>query len=285
MNNSASNIRNDKLFKGFGLFTTIMAICFLAIFLFFILYMGLDRLSWDFITRLPSRFAERTGIYTAIAGTIWIMVLVTIFALPIGIGAAIYLEEYGSKSRLSNFLEINISNLAGVPSIIYGLLGLEVFVYFAGFGNSVLAGALTLSLLVLPIIIVATREAVRAVPSSIKEASVAMGASKWQTIWYQTLPASVGGIITGVILAVSRAIGETAPLIVIGALAYVPFTPVGIMDKFTVIPIQIYNYVSRPQHDFIVAAAAAIIVLLIITFVMNGIAVYLRNRWQKKMDF
>lgn len=285
MSSLLSNTQKDKMFRGFGIFTTLFAIAILGIFLGFILYMGLGRLSWDFITGLPSRFAEQTGIYTAIVGTIWIMVLVTIFALPIGIGAGIYLEEYGTDSKLDTFLEINISNLAGVPSIIYGLLGLEVFVYFAGFGNSILAGALTLSLLILPIIIVATREAVSSVPSSIKEASVAMGASKWQTIWHQTLPASIGGIITGVILAVSRAIGETAPLIVIGALAYVPFTPQGLLDKFTVLPIQIYNYVTRPQHDFVIAAAATIIVLLFITFVMNGIAVYLRNRWQKKMNF
>ncbi len=285
MNSPLTNTRKDKLFKGFGIITTVTAIAILAVFLGFLLYMGLDRLSWEFISSLPSRFANQTGIYTAIIGTVWIMVLVTLFALPVGIGAGIYLEEYGSGSRLDNFLEINISNLAGVPSIIYGLLGLEVFVYFLAMGNSILAGALTLSLLILPIIIVATREAVRAVPSSIKEASVAMGASKWQTTWHQTLPAAVGGIITGVILAVSRAIGETAPLIVIGALAYVPFAPSGLLDQFTVIPIQIYNYVTRPQHEFVITAAAAIIVLLFITFVMNGIAVYLRNRWQKKMDF
>lgn len=285
MNSPLKNTHKDKLFKGFGIFTTLAAIGVLGVFLVFLLYMGLDRLSWEFITGLPSRFPKQTGIYTAIVGTIYIMILVTIFALPVGIGAGIYLEEYGTGSKLDTFLEINISNLAGVPSVIYGLLGLEVFVYFAGWGNSLLAGALTLSLLILPIIIVSTREAVSAVPSSIKEASVAMGASKWQTIWHQTLPASIGGIITGVILAVSRAIGETAPLIVIGALAYVPFVPQSIFDKFTVVPIQIYNYVTRPQHGFVVAAAAAIIVLLFLTFLMNGIAVYLRNRWQKKMDF
>lgn len=285
MSKNISENYKDKLFKGFGMFTTLAAIGVLGIFLAFILYMGLERISWDFLTGLPSRFPYETGIYTAIVGTIYIMVLVTIFALPVGIGAGIYLEEYGTGTMWDTFLEINIANLAGVPSVIYGLLGLEVFVYFAGLGNSILAGALTLSLLILPIIIVATREAVSAVPSSLKEASVAMGASKWQTIWHQTLPASIGGIITGVILAVSRAIGETAPLIVIGALAYVPFIPQGLMDKFTVIPIQIYNYVTRPQHGFVVAAAASIIVLLFITFLMNGIAVYLRNRWQKKMDF
>ena len=180
-------------------------------------------------------------------------------------------------------LEINISNLAGVPSIIYGLLGLEVFVRIMNLGASVLAGSLTLSLLILPIIIVATREAIKAVPTSIKDASYALGASKWQTIWYQILPASSGGILTGVILALSRAVGETAPLIVIGALAYVPFAPSTPMDEFSVLPIQIFNWISRPQHGFIENAAAAIIILLLITFVMNGIAVYFRNKWQKKL--
>jgi len=208
-----------------------------------------------------------------------------VISFPIGVGAGIYLEEYGKKNKLSTFLEINIANLAGVPSIIYGLLGLEVFVRLAKMGNSILAGSLTLSLLILPIIIVSTREALRAVPKTIKDASFAMGASKWQTIWKQVLPASFGGILTGVILAISRAVGETAPLIVVGALAYVPFAPTGPFDEFTVLPIQIFNWVSRPQHEFVINAAAAIIVLLSITFVMNGIAVYLRNRWQKKVSW
>lgn len=179
-------------------------------------------------------------------------------------------------------LEINISNLAGVPSIIYGLLGLEVFVRIMDLGASVLAGSLTLSLLILPIIIVATREAIKAVPTSIRDASYALGASKWQTIRHQVLPASGGGILTGVILALSRAVGETAPLIVVGALAYVPFAPTSPTDQFSVLPIQIFNWISRPQHGFIENAAAAIIILLLITFVMNGIAVYFRNKWQKK---
>lgn len=237
------------------------------------------------MTSLPSRFAERSGIYTAWAGTLWVMVCTTLISFPVGVGAGIYLEEYGKKGRLSTLLEINIANLAGVPSIIYGLLGLEVFVRFMKMGSSILAGALTLSLLILPIIIVATREAVRAVPKTIKEASFALGASKWQTIWNQTLPASFGGILTGVILAISRAVGETAPLIVIGALAYVPFAPSGPLDEFTVLPIQIFNWVSRPQHEFVINAAAAIIVLLLITFVLNGVAVYLRYRWQQKLKW
>jgi phosphate transport system permease protein len=206
-------------------------------------------------------------------------------AFPLGVAAGVYLEEYGKKSHLSSILEVNISNLAGVPSIIYGLLGLEIFVRIFQMGNSVLAGAFTLALLVLPIIIVATREAIRAVPPSIRAASYGLGATKWQTIWHQVLPSALGGILTGVILAISRAVGETAPLIVVGALAYVPFAPSSPMDEFTVMPIQIFNWVSRPQHGFTINAAAAIIILLIITFVMNGIAVYLRNKWEKKISW
>lgn len=283
MNKELSSRYKDKIFKGIGITATVSCLLILGIFLAFILYQGIDRLSWDFLMSLPSRFAERSGIYTAWLGTLWIMVLTTAISFPIGVGAGIYLEEYGRKNTLSTFLEINIANLAGVPSIIYGLLGLEVFVRIMRMGNSILAGALTLSLLILPIIIVSTREAIRAVPKSIKEASVALGASKWQTIWNQILPASFGGILTGVILAVSRAVGETAPLIVVGALAYVSFAPRNLLDEFTVLPIQIFNWVSRPQHEFVVNAAAAIIVLLMITFALNGIAVYMRYRWQKKM--
>jgi len=285
MNKERSIRYKDKIFKGMGITATVSCLLILLIFLGFIVYQGMDRLSWDFMAGLPSRFAEQSGIYTAWIGTLWVLVLTTIISFPVGVGAGIYLEEYGKKSRLSNFLEINIANLAGVPSIIYGLLGLEVFVRLANMGSSILAGALTLSLLILPIIIVSTREAIRAVPKTIKEASMAMGASKWQTIWNQTLPASFGGILTGVILAISRAVGETAPLIVVGALAYVPFAPTGPLDEFTVLPIQIFNWVSRPQHEFVINAAAAIIVLLLITFVLNGIAVYLRNRWQKKVSW
>lgn len=285
MNNRNTSRRNDKLFRGIGITATLSCLLILLIFIGFILYEGMGRLSIDFLMSLPSRFAEESGIYTAWIGTVWVLVLTTLFSFPVGVGAGIYLEEYGKKSKLSTLLEINITNLAGVPSIIYGLLGLEVFVRLAKMGNSILAGALTLSLLILPIIIVSTREAIRAVPKSVKDASRALGASKWQTIWKQILPASFGGILTGVILAVSRAVGETAPLIVVGALAYVPFAPTGPLDEFTVLPIQIFNWVSRPQHEFVINAAAAIIVLLFITFLMNGIAVYLRNRWQRKINW
>jgi phosphate transport system permease protein len=285
MNNAQTNRIKDKIFRVIGISATWVGIIVLAIFMGFILYMGLDRLSFDFLTSLPSRFAEKSGIYTAWIGSLWIMVLTTLISFPVGVGAGIYLEEYAKNSRLNTILEVNIANLAGVPSVIYGLLGLGLFVRLAHFGNSILAGAMTLALLILPIIIVSTREAIRSVPNSLREASQGLGATKWQTIWYQILPASFGGILTGVILAISRAVGETAPLIVVGALAYVPFIPKGPLDEFTVLPIQIFNWVSRPQHEFVVNAAAAIIVLLCITLLMNGIAVYLRHRWQQKMKW
>lgn len=284
MNNIQKNRLKDQIFKIWGIGCTLIGLVILFFFIGDILIDGVRRIDWDFITNLPSRKAEKSGIFTALMGSIWILFLTTLIALPLGVAAGIYLEEYSKKGRLSALLEINISNLAGVPSIIFGLLGLEVFVRVMSLGASVLAGSLTLSLLILPIIIVATREAIKAVPSSIKDASYALGASKWQTIWYQVLPASSGGILTGVILALSRAVGETAPLIVIGALAYVPFAPSSPMDEFSVLPIQIFNWISRPQHGFIENAAAAIIILLLITFVMNGVAVYFRNKWQKKLS-
>jgi phosphate transport system permease protein len=282
MNRIKKNRLKDQMFKAWGIFCTLLGIVLLAIFIGSILIDGIQRIDWDFITNLPSRKAERAGIFTALMGSVWILVLTTIIALPVGIAAAIYLEEYANKSKLSSLLEINISNLAGVPSIIYGLLGLEIFVRVIQMGSSVLAGSFTLALLILPIVIVSTREALKAVPKSVRDASYALGASKWQTVSRQLLPASSGGILTGVILALSRAVGETAPLIVIGALAYVPFAPSSPMDEFSVLPIQIFNWISRPQHGFEVNAAAGIIILLLITFVMNGIAVYFRNKWQKK---
>ena len=282
MNSIQKNRLLDNAFKYWGIFCTIIGLVLLSVFIGDILIDGLRRIDWSFITNLPSRKPEKSGIYTALMGSIWILLLTSLIAIPIGVAAGIYLEEYSKKNKLSGLLEINISNLAGVPSIIYGLLGLEVFVRIMNLGASVLAGSLTLSLLILPIIIVATREAIKAVPKSISDASFALGASKWQTIWNQILPASSGGILTGVILALSRAVGETAPLIVVGALAYVPFAPSNPMDEFSVLPIQIFNWISRPQHGFIENAAAAIIILLLITFIMNGIAVYFRNKWQNK---
>ncbi|MCB0429912.1 MAG: phosphate ABC transporter permease PstA [Flavobacteriales bacterium] len=285
MNSTRVNRIKDKAFKVFGICCTMLGLVVLAVFIIDILMDGLPRLDIDFLTSLPSRRASKAGIKTAWAGTAWILGLTTMIAFPLGVMAGIYLEEYGKKSRWASFLEVNIANLAGVPSVIYGLLGLQIFGRVLGLGNSLLSGALTLSLLILPIVIVATREALRAVPKTVKEASLAMGATKWQTIYHQMLPASMGGIITGSILALSRAVGETAPLIVIGALAYVPFVPKGPMDEFTVLPIQVFNWVSRPQKEFLVNAAAAIIVLLAITLLMNGIAIYLRNRWQRKVKW
>lgn len=285
MNNITINRLKDKIFSATGLLSTIIGLLLLFIFIGDIIIEGMHRIDWGFLTSLPSRHPEKAGIYTAMMGTVWVLFSTALISFPIGVGAGVYLEEYATQGRLSRILEINISNLAGVPSIIYGLLGLQIFVRLFGLGSSILAGSMTLSLLILPIIIVATRESIKAVPQSIKDASFAMGASKWQTIYFQVLPASIGGILTGIILALSRAVGEAAPLIVVGALAYVPFAPKTPMDEFSVLPIQVFNWISRPQHGFITNAAAAIIVLLVFTFIMNGIAIYLRNRWQKKMQW
>lgn len=285
MNNVKRNRYIDTAFKYVGVFCTLFGIVMLVIFIGNILIDGLTRIDWDFLTNLPSRRASKAGILTAWTGTAWILALTAIIGIPLGVSAGIYLQEYGAKNRLAKIVELNIANLAGVPSIIYGLLGIEIFVRVMNLGGSLLAGALTLALLILPVIIVATREALKAVPNSLREASYAMGATKWQTIWNQVLPAASGGILTGIILALSRAVGETAPLIVIGALAYVPFVADSPMDEFTVLPIQIFNWVSRPQEEFLTNGAAAIIVLLVITFLMNGIAVYLRNKWQKKISW
>lgn len=273
---------SDRAFKLLGLLVTLAGLVILGIFLYQIFSKGLARVDWQFITSLPSRFAERAGIFTALMGTLWIMVLTAIFAIPLGVMAAIYLEEYAKRTRFGNILEINISNLAGVPSIIYGILGLEVFARTLHLGNSLLTGSLTLALLVLPIIVVSTREALKAIPTSLREGSYALGASKWQTIYRIILPSAAGNILTGVILALSRAVGEAAPLIVAGALVYVPFAPSSPMDNYSVLPIQIFNWISRPQKVFETNAAAGIIVLLLVTFLLNGIAIYYRNQLQKK---
>jgi phosphate transport system permease protein len=286
----------DKAFSVVGLFATLVGLIVLLMLLVNILADGLPRLSWQFLTSYPSRKPQDAGILSAWVGTAWLMLLTGIIAFPIGVAAATYLEEYGKKNWITAMIEINIANLAGVPSIIYGLLGLGLFARWMHLGRSILAGALTLSILVLPIVILASREALRTIPSSIREASYALGASKWQTIRNQVLPAAMPGILTGAILAMSRAIGETAPLITLGALTYVAFLPTspisleppfihiqGLFDSFTALPIQIFNWVSRPQKAFSVNAAAGIVVLLLITFIMNGIAVYLRHRYQKKI--
>ncbi|WP_118196368.1 phosphate ABC transporter permease PstA [Albibacterium indicum] len=272
----------DRLFRIYAIACTSFALLMLAVLLIDILIKGVTRLDWSFFMNLPSRHPEQAGIYTALAGMVSLLLFTLIVALPIGILAGIYLQEYGQKNRLAKFIEINISNLAGVPSVIYGILGLQVFVRMANLGNSILAGSLTLSLLIMPIIIVSTREAIKAVPDSLRQAAYGLGATKWQTIRRVVLPASFGGIMTGIILSTSRAIGETAPLIVVGALAYVPFIPEGPLDQYTSLPIQIFNWTTRPQHGFVINAAAGIIVLLLFTFILNGIAIYLRNKWYKK---
>ncbi len=275
----------DNIFRYFGIACTLFGLVMLGFFLFSVLREGLPRLNAQFFTSLPSRKPENAGILIPLLGTMWIMVLTSLVAIPLGVASGIYLEEYGKKNRLASLIEINITNLAGIPSIIYGLLALEVFVRILGLGKSLLAGSLTLALLILPIIIVATREALKAVPRTIREGSFALGATKWQTTWHQVLPAASGGIVTGVILAISRAIGETAPLIVIGAMLYITTVPTSPMDDFSVLPIQIFNWLSRPQKGFIINATAAIIVLLAITFLLNGIAIWLRNRWQQKVKW
>lgn len=280
MNNEVKKKLTNNLFVTLALIATSIALLTLAVLVITIGITGVSRIGIDFLTDLPSRKPEQAGIYTAWVGTLWILITTLLIAFPIGVGAGIYLEEYSKKNWLSNFIEINISNLAGVPSIIYGLLGLELFVRFLGLGQSIIAGSLTLALLILPVIIVSTREALKTVPKTIREASFALGASKWQTTKMSVVPSAFGGILTGIILALSRAIGETAPLIVTGALTYVPFTPKSIFDSYTVLPIQIFNWVSRPQHGFAINAAAAIIVLLLITFILNAGAIYLRNKWQ-----
>jgi phosphate transport system permease protein len=285
MNSSQKNRIKDTVFKIFAIACTAFGLIMLAVLLYSVISKGFTRIDLDFIINLPSRRAENAGIYTALLGMIWVLVLTILIAFPIGISAGIYLQEYGKSNRLANFIEINISNLAGVPSIIYGILGLEFFGRILGLGNSILTGSLTLSLLVLPLIIVSTREAIKAVPKSIREAAYGLGATKWQTIYSIVLPSSFGGIMTGLILAISRVVGETAPLIVIGALVYVPFAPSNPMDEFTVLTIQIFNWVTRPQAGFVTNAAAAIIILLLFTFMMNGMAVILRNKYNKRTRF
>lgn len=285
MNNTRINRLIDNIFKYYGIFNTFLGLVLLAVFIFIIVKSGWHRLDFDFITSLPSRFPEKAGIFTALAGTMWMLGLTIVFSVILGVSAGIYLEEYARKGWFSKLLEINISNLVGVPSIIYGILGLAFFNRYLGLGGSLLAGSLTMSLLIVPIIIVTTRESLKAVPKTIKEGAYALGATRWQAIWKQQLPAASGSIVTGVILALARAIGEAAPLIVVGALVYVPFIPQSPLDDYSVLPIQIFNWTSRPQAEFQTNASAGIIVLLFLTFLMNGVSIYLRNRWQKKVKW
>jgi phosphate transport system permease protein len=273
----------DWSFQTAALVVLVVALGSLALLIADVVGDGGWRLDWQFLTSMPSRRAADAGIYNALIGSIFVIALTGALSLPVGVAAAIYLEEYGGRSKMARLIEINIANLAAVPSIIYGLLGLGLFVRTMAMGRSVLAGAATLALLVLPVVILSTREALRTVPKSIREGSYALGATKWQTVWNQVLPMALPGILTGLILSLSRAIGETAPLITIGALTYVPFAPDGIWSAFTVLPIQIFNWVSRPQADFKANAAAGIIVLLVMLIVMNATAIFLRDRFQRQV--
>ncbi|QED48643.1 phosphate ABC transporter permease PstA [Cytobacillus dafuensis] len=270
------------LFKSLFFAATLFGLLVLGILLYRIFTQGIDYLDMQFLQSLPSRKPEQAGVKTALIGTIWLMAVVTPISLFLGVGTAIYLEEYAKKNRFTSFIQVNISNLAGVPSIVFGLLGLTVFVRALSLGTSVLAAGLTMSLLVLPIIIVASQEAIRSVPKELREASFGMGATKWQTIVHVVLPAAIPGILTGGILALSRAIGETAPLVVLGLPLFLAFLPKSVFDMFTVLPMQIYNWTGRPQAEFQSLAAAGIIVLLVMLIIMNSIAVLIRNKYQKR---
>ena len=273
-----------RVFHGLCLLSVTVALGALVVLLIYLVVQGVTRIDWSFLTSFASRYPEQAGIKAAMLGSIYVVIVAGAVAFTLGVATALYLEEYAARSTFARIAKINISNLAGVPSIVYGLLGLQIYVHSLHLGKSVLAGGCTLALLILPIVIVAAGEAVRSVPPSLREGSYALGATRWQVIWHMVIPQAFPGILTGVILAVSRAIGETAPLIAMGALTFVPFTPDSPLSRFTVLPIQIFNWTSRPQAGFQEAAAAGIIVLLVILLVMNAGAVILRNRFQNKWE-
>ncbi len=271
----------DKIFEMLFLIGLLTGLFVLALLLFKIGYDGLHRFfTSSFLTETPSRFAEQGGIRPAIFGSLLLGLIVIAIAVPIGVGAALYLEEYAPKTWWAAFIEINISNLAGVPSIVYGLLGLGVFNYLLGFGPTLISGALTLSLLSLPVIIVTAREAIRAVPDSLRNASYGLGTTKWQTIQHHVLPYAIPGILTGMIISVSRAIGDAACLIVVGAVSFLTFNP-GLSERFMALPIQIFSYITRPEPGFANAAAATIIVMLLVILALNGMAIYIRQRFSQ----
>ncbi len=294
----AARKRMDALFAVIGLLATLVGLITLTALLLDLASDGIKRMDWVFLTSYPSRFPERAGILSAWVGTSIVMFVTALTAVPLGIAAGVYLEEYAPTNWLTGIIEINIANLAGVPSIVYGLMALGLFVYQFNLGQSILTAGLTLALLILPIVIVATRESIRAVPPSMREAALALGATKWQTTRDHVLPYSLGGILTGVIIALSRAIGETAPLITIGALTFIAFLPESpisaeypfvslewLKSGFTVMPIQMFNWVSRPQQAFHLNAAAAGLVLMLMTLIMNAIAIYFRYRFRKRINW
>ena len=290
--------RWDLIFMITGSFALMIAVLtFLALFAH-MLFDGMPRLSWNFFTSFPSRRAESAGILSAWVGTTLVMLVTAVSAVPLGIGSGIYLEEYAPKNWITEIIEINVTNLAGVPSIIYGLLALGLFVYQFGFGQSILSAGLALALLILPVVIVATREAIRSIPLAIREGAYALGATKWQTVSDHLIPYSLAGILTGIIIGLARAIGETAPIITIGALTFIAFLPPSpvknefpyisfewLTAPFTVMPIQMFNWVSRPEEAFQLNAAAAGLVLVVMTLAMNGLAIYLRYRMRKNIKW
>ncbi len=302
MDTIGHTIRKNKFFNGVfliaGLLSTFVGLMLLAVLLIDLAIDGSPRLTYKFLTSFPSRFPEEAGILSALVGSFLVLLVTTGAAIPLGVAAGIYLEEYAKKNLLTDIIEINIANLAGVPSIVYGLMALGLFVQVLKLGESILTGGLTLALLILPMVIIATRESIRAIPNSIREASYALGATKWQTIQHHIVPYSTGGILTGIIIGLSRAIGETAPIITIGALTFIAFLPSPpvtaefpflsfkwLWDPFTVLPIQMFNWISRPQHGFQLNAAAAGIILMGMTLIMNGFAIYIRYKFRKKIKW
>ncbi len=295
---NAGRAMRETVFRIVGLVATILGLVALTALIVDLVISGYPRLTWDFLTNFPSRRASQAGILSAWVGSLLIILVTTSVAVPVGVAAGIYLEEYAPRNRLTDIIEINVSNLAGVPSIIYGLLALGLFVYGLGTGRSIFTAGLTLALLILPIIIVATREAIRSVPSSLREAAVGLGATDWQVTRDHILPAAMPGVLTGVIIGTSRALGETAPLITIGALTFIAFLPTPpiqstppfvnmhwLWEGYTVLPIQAFNWISRPGSDFLANAAAASIVLLVITLGLNGVAIWLRARLRRKLKW
>ncbi|WP_102027016.1 phosphate ABC transporter permease PstA [Salirhabdus sp. Marseille-P4669] len=277
-----NRIRKNKLFHTLFFGATALSLVILAMLFYRIISQGAGNLSWDFIKNFPAPYPDRAGIYAGLVGSLLLIAIVAVVSITIGVATAIYLEEYAKKNKLTSFIQSNIQNLAGVPSIVFGLLGLTFFVYILNFDFSLLSGGLTMSLLVLPIIVVAAQEAIRSVPNDLKEASYGMGATKWQTVLRVVIPAALPGMITGSILALSRAIGETAPLLVVGAATAIYALPDSIFGSYTAMPIQIYSWISKPGDEWPVVAATGIIILLIVLLIMNTIAALIRNKFQRR---
>jgi phosphate transport system permease protein len=273
----------SQAFAGLCFAATALSVVVLIVLIWEILRQGLPWLSTQFLTNFPSRFPERAGILPALVSSLWLILFTALFSVPIGVGAAVYLEEYALASRWRSLVQLNIANLAGVPSIVYGILGLGLFVRTLALQRSILAGSLTLTLVVLPIVILAAQESLRAVPNSIRQASYALGATRWQTVWHQVLPAALPGIMTGVILAISRALGEAAPLVAMGAATFITFVPSSPGDEFSALPVQIFDWAGRPQSEFHHVAAAGIIVLLAVLILLNASAVYVRYRYGRRI--